>query len=120
MSTHNICLYKDVKKKYTGCNLKTTEFLDCALIGVSAVIRWNTVYFFSFQLDPAVQRWLSARVTASEHFKVTTRTSIPFYLGVVIPIITLTYLVDRDRVSHRFKEVLYLCPLNASLLCPQL
>ena len=31
-------------KKYTGCNLKTTEFLDCALIGVCAVIRSNTVY----------------------------------------------------------------------------
>ena len=42
MSTHNICLYKEVKKKYTGCNLKTTEFLDCALIGVCAVIRSNT------------------------------------------------------------------------------
>ena len=44
MSTHNIYLYKEVKKKYTGCNLKTTEFLDCALIGVRAVIRSNTVY----------------------------------------------------------------------------
>ena len=44
MSTHNICLYKEVKKKYTGCNLKTTEFLDCALIGVCAVIRLNTVF----------------------------------------------------------------------------
>ena len=43
MSTHNICLYKEVKKKYTGCNLKTTEFLDCTLIGVCAVIRSNTV-----------------------------------------------------------------------------
>ena len=43
MSIHNICLYKEVKKKYTGCNLKTTEFLDCALIGVCAVIRPNTV-----------------------------------------------------------------------------
>ena len=43
MSNHNICLYKEVKKKYTGCNLKTMEFLDCALIGVCAVIRSNTV-----------------------------------------------------------------------------
>ena len=43
MSIHNICLYKEVKKKYTGCNLKTTEFLDCALIGVCAVIRSNMV-----------------------------------------------------------------------------
>ena len=32
MSTHNICLYKEVDKKYTGCNLKTTKLLDCALI----------------------------------------------------------------------------------------
>ena len=48
MSTHNICLYKDVKKKYTGCNLKSTEFLDCAPIGVCAVIRSNTVCCFFF------------------------------------------------------------------------
>ena len=31
--THNLCLYKEVDKKYTGCNLKTTKLLDCALIG---------------------------------------------------------------------------------------
>ena len=43
MSTHNICLYK-VDKKYTGCNLNTMELLDCAFIGVCAVIRSNTVY----------------------------------------------------------------------------
>ena len=43
MTTYNICFHKEnqkeVKKKYTGCNLKTTGFLDCALIGVCAVIR---------------------------------------------------------------------------------
>ena len=50
MSTHNICLYKEVKKKYTGCNLKTTEFLDCALIGVCALIGSNTVIIFLFFL----------------------------------------------------------------------
>ena len=38
MDTHNICLYKEVDKNYTGCNLKTTELLDCA------VIRSNMVY----------------------------------------------------------------------------
>ena len=43
MSTHNICFYKEVDKKYTGCNLKTTELLECELIGVCAVIRSNTV-----------------------------------------------------------------------------
>ena len=43
MSTHKICLYNEVDKKYTGCNLKTTKLLDCALIGVCEVIRSNTV-----------------------------------------------------------------------------
>ena len=43
MGTHNICLYKEVDKTYSGCNLKTTELLDCALIGVCALIRSNTV-----------------------------------------------------------------------------
>ena len=42
MGSHNICLYKEVDKKYIGCNL-ITELLDCALIGVCAVIRSNTV-----------------------------------------------------------------------------
>ena len=42
MSTHNICLCKEVRKKCIGCNLKTTEFLDCALIGVCAVSGSNT------------------------------------------------------------------------------
>ena len=37
----NICLHKDVDKKYTGCNVKTMELPDCALIGVCAVIRVN-------------------------------------------------------------------------------
>ena len=47
MSTHNICFHKKVKKKYTGCNPKTTEFPDCALKGVCAVIRSNTVFVYN-------------------------------------------------------------------------
>ena len=43
MGTHNICLYKEVDKKYKDCNLKTTELHACVLIGVCAVIRSNTV-----------------------------------------------------------------------------
>ena len=46
IGTHNICLYKEVDKKYTSCILKTTKLLDCALIGVCAVIRSNTVLGF--------------------------------------------------------------------------
>ena len=51
MSTHNICFYKEVDKKYTGCYLKTAELLDCALIGVCAVIRSNMVYTGTHNLD---------------------------------------------------------------------
>ena len=43
MGPHNTCLYNEVDKKYTSCNLKTTELLECVLIGVCAVIRLNTV-----------------------------------------------------------------------------
>ena len=55
MGTHNICLYKEVDKNYIGCNLKTTELLDCALMGACAVVRWNTVFivhaiFFMYSL----------------------------------------------------------------------
>ena len=46
MCTHKICLYKEIDKKYIGSNLKTTELLDCALIGVCAVIRLNTVLLY--------------------------------------------------------------------------
>ena len=34
IDTQNICLYTEIDKKYTVCNLKTTELLDYALIGV--------------------------------------------------------------------------------------
>ena len=44
MGTHNICLYKEVDKKYMSYNLKTMELLDCALIGVCVVIRSNTLF----------------------------------------------------------------------------
>ena len=43
MGSHNICPYKEVDKKYTGCILKTMELVDCALIVVCAVIRLNMV-----------------------------------------------------------------------------
>ena len=46
MGTHNICFYhayQEVGEKYTGCNLKTKKFFDCALIGLCVVIRSNTI-----------------------------------------------------------------------------
>ena len=42
MGSHNICLQKRRRQKI-HCNLKTTKLLDCALIGVCAVNRTNTV-----------------------------------------------------------------------------
>ena len=55
MGTHLNCIDKSMQfkwitttyafiKKYTGCYLKTTELLDCAVTGVSAIIRSNTVF----------------------------------------------------------------------------
>ena len=44
MGTQNVCLFKEIDKNYTGCNLKTTELLDCALIAACAEIRSNTVF----------------------------------------------------------------------------
>ena len=55
MGTHNICLYKEVGKNYTDCNLKTTELLDCELIGVCAVIRLNTVFRFIWQMRSLIR-----------------------------------------------------------------
>ena len=37
--------------KYSGGNLKTTELLDCVLIGVSGVIRSNTDIYFGVGTD---------------------------------------------------------------------
>ena len=45
MGTHNTCLYKEVDKTYTGCNVKTMGLLDSALIVVCAVIRSKTLVF---------------------------------------------------------------------------
>ena len=46
MGTHNIWLYQEIDKKYIGCNVKTTELLDCVLIWVCAVIRVKRIFFF--------------------------------------------------------------------------
>ena len=43
METYNICLSKEVDKKYNGCDLMPTELLDCGLIVVCVVIRLNMV-----------------------------------------------------------------------------
>ena len=44
MNTNCICFCKEIeKKKYTGCNLKTTKLLESALIGACVVIRMKTV-----------------------------------------------------------------------------
>ena len=54
MSTQKICLYKEVDKNYSGCNLKTTKLLDCAIIRICAVIRSNTVFICIFLLRKKV------------------------------------------------------------------
>ena len=51
MGIHNICFYKEVNKKYTGYNLKTMVWLDCALIEVCGVIRLNKVHYATYISD---------------------------------------------------------------------
>ena len=60
MSTHNISLYKEVNKRYTDCHLKTTKFLDCALIGVCAVIRSNTVVYDAAYTSSRIRIFISS------------------------------------------------------------
>ena len=47
-----MCLYKEADKKYTDYNLRTTELLDCALIGVCVVIRSNTIVYYMKKFEP--------------------------------------------------------------------
>ena len=62
MGTHNICLYKREDKKYTSCNLKITELLNCALTGACAVIRSNTVNFFKILVFPRLAFFFSWKI----------------------------------------------------------
>ena len=43
-SVPTTCAFIKNCTKYTGCNAKTMELLDCALIGVCAVIKSNAVF----------------------------------------------------------------------------
>ena len=53
MSTHNICFYEEVDKKYTGCNLKTMELLDCAYRGMCRNwIEYGTLFTLSIWTPP--------------------------------------------------------------------
>ena len=67
--THNICLYKEVHKNYTGCNFKTMELLDCALIGACAVIRLITVPLDKalFQLKSDIFSFLHKNIYCATH-----------------------------------------------------
>ena len=71
MGIHNICLYKEVDETYTGCNLKTTKLLDCALIWVCAVIRaYGNLCFFVIvclhNILLVLIRITSVRISSSE------------------------------------------------------
>ena len=56
---------KEVDKKYTGCNLKSMELLDCVLIGVCALVGLNMVVTMPFCLKWLVSVFLW--VQASDH-----------------------------------------------------
>ena len=70
MSTYNICLYEEVDKKYTGCNLKTTELLDYALIGICAgnMIEYGTSFAVSPPYEPKCEKTYSVTKTYLYNF----------------------------------------------------
>ena len=69
MSSHNICFYKEVDKKYTGCYLKTAEFLECVLIGAYGVIRSNTEFKLVSHLLYLLLKHLHVFVVSAHDFK---------------------------------------------------
>ena len=95
MGTHNICLYKEVDKKSTGCNLKTTELLDCVLIGVCAVIRSNTVVWSSNRPYQYTYIWavtwenVSSGPEVIKLFSCSTQLSMKFVLLIYLKLLTI-------------------------------
>ena len=67
MSTNDICFYEDVDKRYNGCNLKTLELLDCALIGACAVIRSNMVCLCKSYITQTQIKLISSALFAIQH-----------------------------------------------------
>ena len=86
MGPHNICLYKEVDKKYTGCNHKTMDLLDCAFIGVCVadylnrgmcgrLFEYCLLIFWRWEITcNKVQRWTEKR-TRPEGIERSTRTT---------------------------------------------
>ena len=88
ISTNNICLYKEVDKKYTCCILKITELLDCALIGICAIIRSNTVFLHllataTLPTDPDKGSIVFDLITAHTPISAQSRNSVVFRLQPV-------------------------------------
>ena len=95
MSTHNIYLCKKVERKYTCRDLKTTELLDCALIGVCAVIRLNMV-------GPVYRIYLKYSDTSTpNHICSKIWTSTIYYLMLCLNIAGwMANSVDPDEMPH--------------------
>ena len=81
MGIHNICLYKEADKKYTGYNLKTMELFDCALIGVCAVIRLNTVSTHSIHFYREIRI-----IPELSSYTLLNKSSFYFFLQVCLPV----------------------------------
>ena len=81
MGTQNVCRFKEIDKNYTGCNLKTTELLDCALIAACAEIRSNTVFLLK-----AMEAYIEPKKNITKKNKKKNKkkktTHLPFSLSV--------------------------------------
>ena len=97
MGIHNICLYKEVDKQYTGCKLKTTELLDCALLEAYALIRLIILFFLflleniwlDYSLEAPQDDDIKTNVFPSKHMFWLFNTGVPFH-GKISKISILT------------------------------
>lgn len=58
---------------------------------------------FSFQFDPAIQRFQAMRVSYAEHFKPTGKSFRWAFFLVIAPVIVITKLVTRERAGREAK-----------------
>lgn len=69
------------------------------------------IFCFLFQFDPALQRFMSMKVTNYDHFKVNPKTARIGMLYFIIPLVGFAYLFkstrDKQEARYRNGEVAY-------------
>lgn len=63
----------------------------------------SNYYFIYFQFDPAVQKFMSMKVSQFEYFQPNMRTSLIGICAIVLPMIGYGYLVRNERAQREEK-----------------